>query len=415
MVLYGILIRVYVLLIWFTSFYSEKSKRWIQGRKNWKNKLSDISFEGKWIWFHCSSFGEFNDGKVLLESIKRKYPNYKILLTFFSTSGYEAVKNYQYADAIFYLPLDTKTNAEYFIRKINPSVVFFVRNDIWPNYLIELSKRKIPIFLHSFTLSDNSNFLRFPQRNFYRSVFNIFTAIFVHNELSYEILMRNNFSKAITVTGNARIDTVIQKSFEKFHNERIINFIAGNFCVIAGSTHARDREIFFNTILKLSYENIKWIIAPHEIDRGEIDQARNIFMNKLILFSDINNRNEEAILLWIDSVGLLARIYRYADLAFVGGGFIRSGIHSILEPAAYGCPVCFGPNHRNYTEAMDMLRENRTEIIYDERDLQNLILKLKNNKDLMCKIKILNYEYIRKNAGATEMVIKFLEKNMFLN
>ena len=245
MLIYQFLIRIYFLLGWLTSFYSNKSKLWIEGRRNWKINLSSLSFaNNKWIWFHCASLGEFNDGKTFIEALKIKFPQYKILLTFFSSTGYEQQRNYKHADAVLYMPLDTKANARYFLGQIKPSIVFFVRNDIWPNYLLEIQKRGIPVFLYSFTLSEQSLFLKFPQNIYYKKFFNVFNSIFVHGISDETILMKNKFNNSVFVSGNSRIDAILEDGTGAFSDEKINNFLNGDFCVIAGSTYFKDKEIF---------------------------------------------------------------------------------------------------------------------------------------------------------------------------
>jgi 3-deoxy-D-manno-octulosonic-acid transferase len=414
-IIYRFVLLLYDLAVRITSTCSNKSKLWLEGRKKWKSKLSAIQFQNdKWIWFHASSFGEFNDGRTLLEAVKRKYPQYKVLLTFFSPSGYEANKNYEFADAILYLPLDTKANARHFIDQVNPFMAFFMRNDIWPNYLLEISKRNIPAFLYSFTISNKNNFVKFPQKIFYRRFFNLFTRIFVHIKRSKEILLENQFNNSISVSGNPRADAILENSAENFTDERVQAFIQNNFCILAGSTHSKDRELFSKTYTNLSRWNIKWIIVPHEISQLEIANAKNFFGEKMTLYSE-QQENKSSDILWIDKVGMLSKLYRYASVVFIGGGFDKMGIHNILEPAVYGCPVCFGPNHRNYVEAIEILNYGGAEIVFNEKDLANFIALYRDNKDLLKKIQELNKGYVQENAGATIRVLQTLEEKGYFS
>jgi 3-deoxy-D-manno-octulosonic-acid transferase len=411
MLVYNILIRFYFFGIWIASFFSIKAKKWIEGRKNLRAQIGSFSFQqNNWIWFHCSSFGEFQEGRNLIEAFRAAYPNCKLLLTFFSPSGYEVNNKYAVVDLVLYLPLDKPENAQFFLDKIRPKVVFFIRSDVWPNYIIEASKRKIPVFLASFTLTAGSSYLKFPVKNFYRNIFQKCKAIFVQNEEAAQILRDANFNSNILVTGSSRIDRIITISKEEFKSPELEKFIGGDFCVIAGSTHSKDREIFLETYSNLKAENIKWIIVPHDIDKNEILAAKRQMGEEMVCFSEIEGLTSKTKLLWIDKVGLLAKIYRYTNVVFIGGGFTKPGIHNILEPAVYGCPVCFGPNHRKQKEALDLIQSRGAEVIQNAPDLSAFILKYKNDKNVAEKTKVVNKNYLLKNAGGTNKIMKYLKE-----
>jgi len=388
----------------------------VSGRKNWRERFASIDFtKDKWVWFHSSSLGEFNDGKCIIEAYKKKYPHIKILLTFFSSSGYEYEKNYPYVDMVCYMPMDTKSNAAFFLDTLKPAAAFFIRNDVWPNYVLECAARNIPVFLVSFVLNANSTFLKFPLRNFYRNVFRKYNAIFVHEAVSKKLLDENHFNDRVIVSGNSRIDWVIGIQQAPFHDAGIEKFIAGNFCCISGSTLAKEREIFLEVFAKNQSADIKWIIVPHDIDQQEIKNAKETFKDKMICLSEIQNLNSGHSLLWIDSVGILAKVYRYTDIAFIGGGFIESGIHSILEPAVYGCQVCFGPCYRDYKSANDMLAYGGAKVVNNAEELQAYIMTYKNDKALLEKRKSENINYISQSAGATQMMLDYLAANYNIN
>lgn len=382
----------------------------MRGRKNWRSRYSSIPFhENKWVWFHCCSYGEFQDGKSVMEAFRMNYPDYKILLTFSSPSGYEMLKNYKGADKVLYLPLDTASNAAFFVNCVKPAFVFFVRNDIWPNYVRALCKKGIPMFLISFTLTAKSKFFKFPQQSFYRNTFQSFSTIFVQDERSKNILEQYNFSNHIFVSGNCRIDCIQKIQEEHFEIPSIEKFVAGQFTVIAGSTLEKDRQLFLAVFSELKNENIKWIIVPHEIHKTEIAEAKKMFGNELLLFSEMDRLTSAHKLLWVDHVGLLAKMYKYAQVAFIGGGFNSIGIHNILEPAASSCAVCFGPNHRDLPEAIDLLA-NGAKVIHTEKELKDLILHYKKNPGNLSSIQISNMNYVRENSGATEKTFEQLEK-----
>ena len=416
MFIYSILIRLYYLAILGVSFFNPKAKKWITGRNNWRTKLSATDFsKQKWVWFHCSSYGEFQDGKSLMDAFKELHPEIKILLTFFSPTGFELKKDYAGASAVCYLPLDTRQNAAFFIDTVKPLAAFFIRHDIWPNYVTACANRKTPTFLVSFTLNASSSFLKYPLQNFYRKIFTKYSALFVQDANSAKLLSENGMNENIIGAGNLRADRVIEASKENRRNELIEKFVAGNFCCIAGSTETTDTEMFLETFQQLQSENIKWIIVPHEINRAEIISAKNSFREKIVVFSETQQLNETTKLLWFDQVGQLANLYRYASLAFIGGGFNHAGIHSILEPMVYGCAICFGPNNRQYKEAQELLSTGGAQIIHNKNELADFILRYKNDHELLEKVKSENEKYILQSAGATQMIMKYLDDKKYFN
>lgn len=412
--LYNIGIYVYGFLVYVISFFSEKASKWVNGRKNWETELNNAIKNHSWIWIHCSSFGEFQDGKCFIDRVKQKYPQHKIILTFFSPSGYDAVCNYTGVDLVMYLPLDTKLNAISFLDILNPVFVFFIRNDIWPNFVIEINNRNIPLFLISMTLSEKSNFFKWPQNKFYKEIFKRFTAIYVQDTFSENAMKKNNFNKNVVVAGNSRVDRIVELYKESIEMNEISEFVDGGFCVILGSSLAKDQEMFLEVYDRLNNQNIKWIVVPHEINEHEMLMVKKRMKNKMICFSSIDSEGTQANLLWINKVGVLAKVYKYAHVAFIGGGFNKIGIHNILEPAIYGCAICFGPNHRNYTEAKELLDSGGAEVIRNVDELSAFILKIESNENLRKEIRANNSSYVLQNKGATERVIKHLVERNFV-
>ncbi len=411
--IYSFIIRIYSSAIRLASFFNPKAKRWINGRKNWKEKFSSLPFhENKWAWFHCCSFGEFQDGKSVIEAFHQRYPNHKIILTFYSPTGFELVQNYENSDLVFYLPPDTKTNAAFFLNCLKPSIVFFIRNDIWPNYLLLLKEKHIPSYLVSFTLSEKSRFLKFPQKLLYKNSFQQFNGIFVQDVISKELLQKNNFNKNIAVTGNSRIDRVQAVCDGNFLLPDFEKFTAGKLTVVAGSTLEKDKAIFLETYAALQNENIQWIIVPHEIEEHEISEMKQQFGEELIFFTGIEHVKPTHKILYVDHVGLLAKIYRYTDIAFIGGGFTKAGIHNILEPAAFGCMICIGPNHKGLPEAADLLKQGAA-IINNADDLTKIIRAYHNNHNSFSVIKAATSSYVKTRTGATKKVIGLIEATGF--
>ena len=416
MAVYNILIRVYYLILLAASPLHSKARKWIVGRKNLREQFSVIDFsKERWVWFHCSSYGEFQDGRTLMEAYKKEHPQTQILLTFFSSTGYELKRNYQVASAVFYLPLDTAANALWLLDMVKPITVFFIRHDIWPNYILACAKRNIPVFLTSFTLNSESKFFKWPLKEFYRKTFRRLCGIFVHNNDVKQLLQLNGFSDNIVVAGNSRIDAIIEAAAKSKGDELIQRFVSDSFCCIAGSTHKKDVEIFLAAFELLEAQNIKWILVPHEVDASEIKNAKEKLGNKMSLLSEAGHCEPQIKLLWVDRVGALAGLYRYANLAFIGGGFNRSGIHSILEPLIFGSAVCFGPNIRNYQEAKDLLKTGDTKIIESPEELVSFIIQLKADREYLNKLGKENNNYISRAAGATRQIISYLEsRNHFV-
>jgi len=411
--LYNIVVGLYVLMIRGGFLFKHKKARlWINGRKNWKQNLQQKIIDGeKWIWFHCSSLGEFEDGRELIDKVKLESPSLKILLTFFSPSGYEIRKNYSHADCVMYLPADFPKNAKTFLDILKPKVIFFIHSEIWFNYISEIHKIKIPLYLASIAISSESKFLKWPGRLMYRKAFSYFDYIFCHDEKTKFFLSEHFNVTKISITGNMRFDRVFREAENEKHFPEIKNFSDNKFCIIAGSTLAKDEKIILESLGSLADLPFKLIMVPHDPDEEKLKKLQNE-NTEMIAYSNIAELKPSHKILWIDCVGILASLYRYADVAIIGGGFNSIGIHNILEPAVYGVPVAFGPNHRNYTEALEMLDIGYASIFMNTEDLttwlRNAYQERENNHKNQ-KIK----SYIEQNTGATEMIL--LEMRETLN
>lgn len=388
------------------SIWKTKARLWVDGRKNWEARLSErCSLDKKWIWFHCASLGEFEDGRAVIEQTKKQFPNYSILLSFSSPSGYEVKKNYPFADYICYLPIDTSNNAATFVSIVKPVMAVFVRNDIWINYLKTLKEKNIPTFILAFNMNEKSSFLKWPQASFYRKAFLLFDKIFVQNIRTAELLKVKVGVVKTELIGNTRINSIYDTFQQNHLFSEIEKFVGSDFCVISGSALKKDQELFLEVYYKMQDSKIKWIIAPHEINESEINSTIST-SKKMIKYSEIGKLTSEHNFLWIDNVGMLAKLYRYSDVAFVGGGFNKIGIHSILEPTVYGCPTAFGPNHRNYIEALELLERKGVEIINDEKELTRFISNYFSDSELLKKVKKENQEYVLERKGKFEPVFE---------
>ena len=388
------------------SIWKTKARLWVDGRKNWEARLSErCTPDKKWIWFHCASLGEFEDGRAVIEQTKKQFPKYSILLSFSSPSGYEVKKDYPIADYICYLPLDTSSNAATFVRIIKPVLTVFVRNDIWINYLKALKRKSIPIFLLAFNMNEKSGFIKWPQAGFYRKAFLLFDKIFVQNTRTAELLKTKLGVTKTELIGNTRINSIYDVYQQNHLFTEIEKFVGNDFCIISGSALKKDQAIFVETYFEMNDKKIKWIIAPHEINAYEINSCISS-SEKMIMYSKIDKLTSEHNFLWIDNVGMLAKLYRYSDVAFVGGGFNKIGIHSILEPTVYGCPTAFGPNHRNYIEALELLERKGVEIINDKKDLKQFISSYYSDAELLKKVKKESQEYVVERKGQFEPVFE---------
>jgi 3-deoxy-D-manno-octulosonic-acid transferase len=399
------------------SLVNKKAKMWQNGRRNiFENILnwrSTISENQKIIWMHCASLGEFEQGRPILENIKAKYPKYKILLTFFSPSGYEIRKNYTGADAVFYLPLDGKKNAEKFIDVVKPSVVIWVKYEYWYHYLTCLKNKNIPVFLISAIFRANQPFFKW-YGAFWKKILYCFSHIFVQNKESISLLNSIGIDKNLSVAGDTRFDRVIDiANQQNTLPDSISSFCSNAKVIVAGSTWQDDEEELVH--YAKTNPQIKFIIAPHEISTERIAEVEAIFKNSVTL-SQLNSNNNKVQVLIIDNIGLLSQLYRIATIAYIGGGFNSSGIHNILEAAVYGKPIIFGPVYEKFAEAKSLVNLNAAFSFENALELEQLLDTLFNNNELYNKAAITSKNYVFNMQGATNNIVQLLyEKRLLIN
>jgi len=404
---YNFGINIYTFLVLIASIFNKKAKLWIKGRKKIFSKLKNYDFsKSKNIWFHVSSLGEFEQARPLIEKIKKQYPKYKIILTFFSPSGYEIRKTYNFADYISYLPSDTIRNSKKFITKINPKLVFFVKYDFWFNYLNQLHNKKIPTFLISGIFRKNQIFFKKIGKP-YQKVLKFFDILFVQNQESIDLLKSINLSNAI-ITGDTRFDRVIEIAENSINIEIAEKFVMDKKCLIAGSTWLADEKILCEFINDCN-NDFKFIIAPHQIEENHILELLLLLKKPTVRFSKANfDKITEYQVLIIDNIGMLSSIYKYGHVAYIGGGF-GSGIHNILEASVYGIPVIFGPNFKKFNEAVEMINiKTAFSINFIEEFNQIAKPLLMDNffrKNTAEKAK----EFVYKNKGSSEKIMKKIE------
>lgn len=404
-VIYKAGIFFYSFFVQIAAIFNKKAKQFVAGRKNWKKILQEkVDKKAHYIWFHCASLGEFEQGRPVIEKIKKQFPEYKIALTFFSPSGYEIRKNYNLADIVIYLPSDTKRNAKVFLDILNPEKVFFVKYEFWNFYISELKKRNIPLFIISAIFRENQHFFKNSLwGKWYRKMLFKFEHIFVQNETSAQLLKSINIDN-YTISGDTRFDRVaaIAKSSK---NIPIVEKFKGNSpLIIAGSTWKPDEEMLTEFINQNS--EAKFIIAPHEVSEANINKLQQLLKKPNARFSQINNLEIEKLqVIIIDSIGILSSLYRYGNLSYIGGGF-GVGIHNILEAATFGIPIIFGPNHQKFKEAVDLKSEGGAFSINNFNELKTVINRLLNEENELKNASNISKNYVAKNVGSTMLIIK---------
>jgi 3-deoxy-D-manno-octulosonic-acid transferase len=368
--MYNLLIHIYVLLIRIFAFFNnEKAKLWYGGRKDiftkLENTFKNTEYE-KRIWIHVASLGEFEQGRPIIEALKKQAPlmlaQYKIVLTFFSPSGYELRKNYSFADYIFYLPADTSSNAQHFIQIIQPEWAIFVKYEFWFNYLHFLKKQNIPTLLISAIFREKQFNIWNPYSHFLKKMLRCFTYIYVQNTPSVFLLKKHGFTQVENI-GDTRIDRVLTIKNERAVFPEIKLFTQDNPTLIGGSTWLPDEQILIDSLKNPSFASWKYILAPHDISKNNIERLLKNLPEDYTLYSEINTQqinqspndsNTKRILI-IDNIGMLSSIYQYGTIAYIGGGF-GSGIHNTLEPIAFGLPVIFGPKYQKFEEAHQLIK-----------------------------------------------------------
>ena len=411
--MYDFGIWVYYFGIWLASFFSKKAKLWVEGRKDVFSKIkSQVTDNQPIIWFHCASLGEFEQGRPLIEKIKKTLPEHKILLTFFSPSGYEIRNNYEQADYVFYLPLDTKKNAKKFLEIVQPKMVFFVKYEFWFNYLHQLNQRKIPIYLISSIFRKDQIFFK-SYGSFFKKMLFFFDHIFVQNEKSKILLLENGVTH-LSVAGDTRVDRVletcltarqVQKNKPSFDK---INIFKGTAeILIGGSTWPPDEDILIEWIHAQKDFRWKFIIAPHDISESHLAEIEKKLNINTVRFSKANAFNSAAAkVMIIDNIGMLSSLYQYGKIALIGGGF-GSGIHNTLEPIAFGLPVIFGKKYQKFEEAINLIETGGGFSISNYDEFKHVMKDLEkdsfyNNASTNAK------NYILENQGATEEIFNFV-------
>ena len=403
--LYNLIIQIASFLLKIVAVFSPKIKLFVEGRKSVFEILeSKINATDKTIWFHAASLGEYEQGLPVIERIKEKFPNHKIVLTFFSPSGYEVRKNNLVADVTVYLPLDTKKNALQFLSIVRPEMVFFIKYEYWPNYLTELRKLGIPTYLISGIFRKNQLFFKW-YGGFYRTALNTFTYFFVQNESSKKLLLELGKTN-LAVSGDTRFDRVASILKKDNSLDFIEVFKNDTLTVVAGSSWPKDENLLVDYINQTS-EKIKFIIAPHNIKEEQIQELKNSISKKVVLFSEKSTKNlADFDVFIIDTIGILTKIYSYADIAYVGGGFGNPGVHNILEPATFGVPIVIGPNFSHFAEATALVNREGCIPISNKKELMDAFSNLIANDNIRHEKGHICNTFVQMNKGATDIIMK---------
>ncbi len=384
------------------SPWNPKARLWLRGRRGWKEKMEQSRLSGhKVIWFHCASLGEFEQGRPVMEKMRHRFPDHRFLLTFFSPSGYERRKDYEGADHVMYLPLDTARNARRMVRILDLEMAVFIKYEFWYHFLKRLHRHRVPLYLAAGIFRPDQLFFKW-YGTWYRRFLNFFLHIFVQQPESGSLLNGIGIT-GVTVAGDTRFDRVKQVTDSAFEHPALEDFSRDRKVVVAGSTWGKDEELLHEAYLKLP-ESTRWIIAPHEVDGAHLARLEELFPGA-VRFSKIEGRiPEEVRMVIIDTIGQLSFLYRFGIIAYIGGGFGR-GIHNILEAATYGRPVLFGPNYRKFSEAVELVKEGGAFPVADSVTLQKALRSLLDDPVLIKERSTIAARFVSRQVGATGRIV----------
>ena len=400
--LYDICIAVYAAFIRLVSPFNRKAKQWCDGRKGMMERLRKaVGDERNIVWIHVASLGDFEQGRPLVDYVKANYPDYKILLTFFSPSGYEVRKNYPNADYVFYIPVDRGRDVARFLDVVQPKVAIFVKYEFWLNMLTELGRRNIRTFIVSSIFRRNSIFFNRPFGGIWRKALGVFEQIFVQDEASKELLAEIGVENVV-VAGDTRFDRVLTIAEKAERVEVVERFKGDKRLFVAGSTWAPDEEILLPLIK--ANPDVKFVVAPHEMDEHRIEHI--LHETKAVRYTECDGVDlADMQVLILDTMGLLSRAYGSAEWAYVGGGF-GAGIHNTLEAAVYGLPVAFGAKYHKFKEARDLIALGVGCSVKNERELQSWFDELKSDDDYLARLSVVAKLYVEQHRGTTERIVK---------
>lgn len=409
MIFYRLGIFFYYLFIKFASLFNEKAKLWIDGRKSQEHVYQQKLEKSDRVWFHFASVGEFEQGRSIIEYFKNNFPKYKIVISFFSPSGYELRKNYP-VEKVYYLPLDTPSNAKAFINHIQPSIAIFNKYEYWHYMMEELHKQNIPLFVTSAIFRKNQLFFKW-YGWFNRKTLGYVSHFFTQN-VETDQLLESIVHENFTMAGDTRFDRVYEHSLTVKDDDRILKFAANQKVFVAGSTWPQDEKLILDFIKK--HNDLKFIIVPHEIKNVDIQKLYNTLKPKAILYSDYdNNYSDDKKILIVDKVGLLSGIYHIAHICYIGGGFGK-GIHNTLEAATFGKPIIFGPNYHKFQEAKDLIKRSAAFSIKNADELNKIGERLLLDEVYYQQAANSAREYVLEKKGATEVITNYFKQLQYI-
>lgn len=410
-VLYNSIVLIATFFLSIVALFNKKMKLFIDGRKESFSKLSAFSTEDKVIWFHAASLGEFEQGRPIIECLKEEFPSYKILLTFFSPSGYEVRKDYELANVVCYLPMDSNKNVKKFLDIVNPEIAIFIKYEFWPNYLKGLQQKNISTLLVSGIFRRNQIFFK-PFGGFMRKSLKAFDYFFVQDQASKDLLNSINYNNVV-IGGDTRFDRVYEILQQDNELDYISEFKNKQYTVVAGSTWAEDEEFLVNYINNSASKDEKFIIAPHNMNTNDIDELKKSISKKVVLFSEKEGKLlSEFDVFIVDTIGVLTKIYSIADVAYVGGGLTKNGVHNILEPATFGVPIVIGPEYKKYKEVVDLVTLNGCKVISNQNDFSTIFTKFKENEIYRNQVGKINTNFIKENIGATKATMNYMNNQL---
>lgn len=405
--IYNIGIEGYNLLIFIASFFSEKAKLWRTGRKDWKAQLTVLKGE-KVIWIHAASLGEFEQGKPIIDKLFDEDNGCKILLTFFSPSGYEIIKNYEKADLVMYLPLDSERNSNYFVSNLNLEMAVFIKYEFWFNYLNQLHIKNVKTVFISVIFRQDQMFFRWWGKWFFNHLKNV-SKFFVQNEDSKNLLAVRGILNVV-ITGDTRFDAVCETQKQAHKNNLIEAFLQGKQCVVFGSTWDKDHDLIIPFINKYNNDNVKFIIAPHEMKAEELKRLNENLKGRIVNYLD---NNPEGDVMIINTIGILKHLYQYAIGSYIGGGF-GTGIHNTLEAAVQNQFVVFGPKFHKFQEAKDLIDNGTGLSISNQSEFEVGLTRMIEDSQFREEIVTTSQKFIASNKGASDKILQYINTQLNL-
>lgn len=410
-VLYNCIVLITTFFLSIVALFNKKIKLFVDGRAVTYDKLSVFTSDDKVVWFHAASLGEFEQGRPIIEGLRQELPSHKILLTFFSPSGYEIRKDYEFADVVCYLPMDSNRKVRRFLDTVNPTMAIFIKYEFWPNYLKGLAQRNIPTLLVSGIFRENQIFFK-PVGGFMRKALKAFDHFFVQDQTSKDLLNSIHYNN-VSVSGDTRFDRVYEILQQDNQLDFISEFKNNTYTVVAGSTWKEGEDLLVNYINNSASEDEKFIIAPHNMNTNDIVALKTSISKNTVLFSEKEGKTlSDFDVFIVDTIGVLTKIYSVADAAYVGGGLTKNGVHNILEPATFGVPIVIGPVYKKYKEVVDLVALEGCKVIANQKEFSSIFTKLKEDESYRKQLSQINQHFIKDNIGATKATMSYINNQL---